>query len=389
MLKSVLLLILIPALVYGDTRIFGQDMLAAQLPGFNMAKAAPYVAPNTALGILDYTFGADIAPIHRLLASGKFSTFRVHLINSSCIANSNCGSYEIGYGYSLAGFNAAVLAKNPKIISFLTARSKIYCDLLTNYPKVKLLISPVLEHRLTTSAYQIAADSVLKGCPKVQLVNNPVTGKGERYKGAWIEAHATSVPADIYSWDGIDATDGNVQAWINQTAKAKIAFVWSRGYNGRASGGTFVDPRKRKNTPTLKTFELLAHITDDRSPPNKPTFKCTFTPLKAPSIWKVLSEDYPNVSDPRANLPVAILPLQYSDVSVVTEKGQFLGTLKYFGTYSNTKMGRYYSGTGSKFSGYEFEKLAIEKGSSPRVYFKQNTQCIGPFIAGRRGGVLR
>jgi hypothetical protein len=388
MLKFVLSLILIPALSYGDTRIFGQDMLAAQLPGFRVEKAIPYVSPNTALGILDYTFGTDIAPVHRLLNSRKFSVLRVHLINSSCIANSNCGPYEIGYGYSLAGFNAAVLAEDPKIISFLTARSKVYCGILTNYPAVKLLISPVLEHRLTPAAYQIAANSVLKGCPNVQLVNNPVTGKGERYKGAWIEAHATSVPADIYSWDGVDATDSDVATWIKQTAKAKIAFWWARAYNARAGGGSFVDPRARTAVPTAQYFELMNHLQDDRGKAPKPTFRATFKPFSKPNIFKPCSENYEGSSDPRGLLPVAILPGAAGMMNVVGAKGIRVGQMKFFGAYQGN-LNRYYSGTAGRMSGYEFEKEASKTNGSPFTWVCQNRICYGPIIGGRRNGLMR
>lgn len=376
--------------LYGQsTPTYGQDYLGLQQPNFNAKLALPYLQEHSALGSLDHTFGSTLTNAYSLLDSGNFDFYRVHLINISCVANQNCGRYEIGYGYSLATLNTAVINKTPKIINFVKDRSEEYCRLQLKYPKVKLLISPALEHRFSNKAYRILADAVLNRCPNVQLVNNPVTGKGERYKGAWIEAHATSVPADVYSWDGMEVTDGDIGQWKTRVKSAKIAFVWTRSFNGRASGGSFVDPRSRDNFPSAKTFELVSHITDDQPRDRTPTFRCSFKSLSAPSIWKPLAEDYPNVTDRRANLPVAIVPFKPKvAIAVVGIKGSSIGGLAYYGAYSGN-LNRYYSGTGSGMSGYQFQKKALSLDGSPWTYLKQDNQCIGPFLSGRRGGLKR
>lgn len=391
-LISVLAIILVLSTrrAHGQPRVYGQDYLAAQHSKFSVRESLPFLQDNSALGSLDNTFGTSITNIDNLLSSGKFNFYRVHLINSSCVANRNCGRYEIGYGYSLVSLDTAIQKKNSKILKFVFDRSRLYCNFITKYPNIKLLISPILEHRLSVQSYRILADTVLLACPNVQLVNNPITGRGERYKGSLIEAHATNVPADIYSWDGTDATDGDIRAWKNKTRKAKIAFVWSRSFNCRTSGGAFVDPRKRDACPSSKTFELTSHITDDQPTTSPtPTFKCNFKPLKSPNIFKVLAEDYPNVKDSRSNLPVAIIPFKPNvAVAVVGVKGHSIAGLTYFGRYQGS-LNRYYSGTGTRLSGYEMQKKALNLNGSPWTYLKQGNQCIGPFLGGRRGGLKR
>lgn len=374
------------ALAHGQ--VIGQDLLAAQHPQFNGTKILPFLQSGSALGVLANTFGNDITPVRNLLSSGKFSYVRVHLANGPGIANRQSGPYEFFYKETFASLESKILKKDKATLQYFRDSSAKYCVLRTEFPATTLLISPVLEHRLGTGAFRIIANEVLSGCPGVQLVNNPVTGKGERYLGAWIEAHATSVKADIYSWDGLDASDGDVPRWLKQVSGAKIAFVWSRSFNGRASGGTFVDPRARKNFPSEQTFELLAHITDDRGPIPTPTFQRTFKLFKAPSIFKTLAEDYSGVNDARANLPVAILPFAKSDVSVRGINGTSIGNMKYYGSYQGA-LNRYYSGTGLKLSGYQMESAVKAKDGSPYSYLCQGKVCFGPIIAGRRGGLMR
>lgn len=367
-----------------QSRVFGQDTLAIQHRQFKVKDLVEYLPEGTALGAISNTFGTELSPIVRALSSNRVRYFRVHLINGSCIANQNCGSYEIGYGYNLKSFEAAVLTKNTKIIDYVRTQAVSFCHL----QNTKVLISPVVEHRLNNRAYRVLADTVLNVCPGVQLVNNPVTGIGERYRGSWIESHSTRINgADIYSFDGVDATDSDINRWKKETEKAKIAFVWSRVYNCR-NLGAFEDPRKRTSCPKPRDFELLSHITDSRGSAPATTLKCGN--FRAPSIWKPLSEDK-GTGDPRANLPVLLARFGNTRVSVIDYRGKDLGILAYFGPPTVEGLGRYYSGLPGAFklSGYEIEKKAVRLSKSPWVWVRQGSKCLGPFIPGMRQGTYR
>lgn len=367
-----------------QSRVFGQDTLAIQHSKFQVRELVKFLPQDTALGTLSNTFGNQLSAITRALSSGRVKYLRVHLINGSCIANQNCGPYEIGYGYNLKSFEASVLAKNPKIITYVRNHTLLYCDL----PNTKVLISPVVEHRLNNRAYRILADTIVSSCPSAQLVNNPVTGIGERYRGSWIESHSDRISgADIYSFDGVDATDSNIPLWKSKTAKAKISFVWSRVYNCR-NLGPFQDPRNRTSCPKSRDFELLAHITDNRPPAPTTSSKCGS--FKSPNIWKPLSEDK-GTGDPRANLPVLLSRLGNGNTEIATYKGTCIGTLSYFGPPTTEGLGRYYSGLPGavRLSGYEIEKKAVRLSGSPWVWVRQNNKCFGPFIPGMRQGTYR
>ena len=387
MRKVLLVLILIASRVHGQERIFGQDLLAAQHPSFQTTKALLYIPANSALGTLDFTFGTSLSPIIDLLSSGKFNFYRVHIINGPCLANRNCGPYDPIKDYTVESFEAAVLKKDPVIIKFLTDRVKLYCPLRLRFPKVEIRISPMLEHRLGKQAFRILADTTLAACPGVGLVNNAMNGDGEKYKRAWQESHdGYKKPRTLVSFDGFDATDADIAAWRSRTRNGKVSFVWSRVYNCR-NNGPFVDPRNRTSCPKERDFDLLAHITDDRGVAPSPKFVCKFEAFKSPYIWKPFAEDTGS-TDPRSNLPVALVPLDNRDVELVGQLGKSIGSLKYYGAYQKG-LNRYYSGTSIKLSGYQIEKKIDILNGSPWTWLKQGGRCIGPFVPGRRSGSYR
>lgn len=379
------------AIGHCDPRVLGYDYLAAQQRNFSVQEAIKYMPSNSALGTLDVTFGSDLAPIRALLGSGRFSHYRLHLVNGPGLRNSVQEKHEITYGYNIRSFDSALRTNKPAIINNIKARTAIYRSLSAEFPSVKFYLSPLLEHDVSEGAWRNAANAVLSIWPEVRLVNNPMSGWNGSYKGSILERHgAKPGSAAISSLDGEDATDINVPEWLKRTAANKITYVWSRSYNCRHQGN-FVPPSKRTSCPKPYQFEELAHIPDARptAPSRVPAGCAKVKPLAAPSIWKPMSEDKGN-GDPRANLPVLLIPFQPKlPVTVIGMVGQPVGTLGYYGVFQGD-LNRYYSGYGggSKKGGYQLEKEATKQGS-PYVWAKQGKTCVGPFISGRRAGSYR
>lgn len=381
-------LILLPITLHGQNRIYGQDFQAAQHPLFSTKDAALYAGSNSALGTLDYTYGADLAPIIRLLSSKKFSIYRVHLIDGNCIHNRNCATDYPFQNFTDESFENAVKAKDPFITAFLATRTALYCELENANPHVSMYISPVMEHRLTNRSFRLLADIVDGACQGVALVNNPASGVGERYRRATIESHNGFDNAKPFvSLFSTEATDADIVSWSDSTQKSKVAFVWSRVFDCR-NNGPFTYPKDRTSCPKARDFELLSHITDDRGVAPKPKFSCKFEPFKSPMIWKPFAEDTGS-PDVRSNLPVAITPFGARNIDLVGAWGKSVGYLRYYGSFQSG-LNRHYSGTGSRLSGYEIEKKAatLNKGI-PFVWLKQGSRCIGPIVAGRRNGKMR
>lgn len=383
-----------PDLTLGLPRRIGHDYLALQSSHFNYTQASRALPRGAPVGILDSTFGTDLTPIRYLLSHNTPSYLRVHIFNGSCVRGGNCGRYDPLYGLSVSQFERKIIAKDRKILKYLRDRVIVYRSLQTQFPQTQFLLSPVLEHNLSKKAWSILADVVLKEWSSVQLVNSPEgSWTAERYRNAWMERHGNTPyrDFDLVSLDGIDGTDINIDNFLQRTSSAKITFLWTRGYNCRHQG-KWQDPRVRTSCPSPDTFNLMAHLPDDRGA--APTFMGTqcksIEAFKAPMIWKPLAEDN-GTGDSRANKPVTILGAGKTNLKIMEYTGKDFGTLGYYGIYESSLL-RYYSSYpgGSKLGAFAIEQLARSHSGSSFVWLKgAQNKCFGPLIPGKRQGSYR
>lgn len=384
-----------PTLIQTPPQTLGDDHLALLSKHYHPVASGQMHKNGDAIGVLDWTFGQRIGNLRAFAREAVISSARIHLINGVCVRNMNCGEYEVGYRYNMSGFNQLVLNRNPKVIAHVKKRVKLYHDFFTyEFPGIKPLISPILEHNLTKEAWRILADTVKNEWPEVQLVNSAMNGQGERYRGAWVEDHGNSglTPgADIISTDGTEIMDINSMKYVSDTSHSRIAFRWSRRNNCRAQG-SFVDPRDRKSCLTKREAEQQTHVTDKIPEGNPKTFNCrsgdwAFTQAE---IWKPLSEDK-GTGDSRANLPVLITgKFGTGTVTLVDFRGNTVGHLGYYGKFTDGRL-RFYSGfgSGSRETGFQFQNKSVGTSGANFTWARQGNKCIGPFIAGRRQGNYR
>lgn len=372
-----------------------QDLLALQHPKFNATAAANNIPVRTSIGILDHTFGDSLGSVILVLDRINPKYFRIHFINTVCVRNGNCGSYEYGYRHNVKSFDQAIKNRSQKILVPFRERVKLYKQLSLTRPATGFIVSPALEHDLSKESYRILADEVLKIWPDVMLANSVNLGNyAERYKGAWIERHGKDNfgDAEIVSTDGDEVTDINIPQFKSNTRTKKLRAAWTRGYNCRSNSVVFVDPRARKNCADRGIIEEVAHIFDDRgtAPNFAATMLCTPRAFKAPDIWKPLADDH-GTGDTRANKPVLISSaFSQRSVNVITKDGQKVGQLGFYGTFSGGGF-RWYSGTsgGDSASGYTYEKRSRAVSGSPYVWLQQRRVCRGPIVTGMRQGATR
>lgn len=371
---------------------FGDDNLGAQQPNYDVADTIRFTPKGTSIGVLDHTFGDSLSVISSLLSGISPKFFRVHFINTTCLHGIHpCGSYELTHGYTASTFDAAVRAKKKSIIQPYQARVVAYCNFMPKFPSTTFVGSPALEHQLSKQGWEILADAALAVCPKLQLDNNAMVGPGERYRGAWLEAHGSKPGPgyEIISTDGAEIMDVDSALWASLGTGSKIKFRWSRINNG-TDNGTWKDPRSRTNFGTGPEIEQQTHVTDQVGSPPKLSTPCSVIPMDSRTIWKPLSEDHGD-GDRRSNLPVLIASLTGSaPITLTTFKGSSVGSLGYYGRFTDSR-NRFYSGYngGSGKTGYQFQKQAVALSGSPYVWAKQGNTCIGPFVPGRRQGNYR
>lgn len=372
--------------------LIGQDYLGLLSTKFPHAEVKHVLPKGMPIGVLDITFGSEISLLDSIVSNNTPKYLRVHFLNNTCVRNRNCGTYEPLYGYTLSSLEAAILRKDAKILDPLKRRVRLYKSLAERHLETKFLPSPILEHNLKNPAWRILADAVLEVWPNAQLVNSPMRGvAAESYKGAWVEKHGS--PAErsgkTYSLDGSDASDINIGAWVRDTKGAIISFTWTRSYNLRTQGDTWVDPRDRTAASTRRILEEMLHITDAAPAKPTPTFRCSFKPFDNTFIWKPLSEDK-GTGDVRANYPVLIAKPLAKPAVLVDYKGRAVAKLGYYGKYIDGR-NRYYSKYtgGSGLGGYQIQQKALAQSGSPYTYYKVGNTCYGPILTGRRQGSYR
>lgn len=331
------------------------DMIAEELP------------QGHAVGILDGTFGDPAPAMDRLLSTGKVSMWRVHLLNGPCHRNKNCASDE------------------PKIgdIAAMQRRAAKWEKLYKKYPDIPYFISPVLEHDEKDPRKVLGwVTKIREAAPNARIIVNAFMGA--TLPDIQVERHGYGGNrAAVVSPDGIDVTDMNIDKLKRENRSATILFSWTRGFNLRSQGGSFVPPKERKAKITRANLQGAIHILDDKpAPPVKAPASCrTARKFEGEEIYKPLAEDYPSPPDVRANKPVAILKATGKTLKAISPDGRDIGKFGYYGNYPGG-LNRFYSGyNGGNQHGYELEKL------SPWIYLQdERRNCYGPLNGFRRNG---
>ena len=384
-----LAVLLLPAVVLASPRI-GYDTLASQHERFNTDAAVKFLPFGSPVTTLDSTFGRDVQKFWELVDGVRSETIEIVLINGTCIRNGLCQPNEFGHGYSTRSFDQRVRAGDSTIKAYIQKRALAYLPGITRRPWATVLVNIVLEHDLSPDAWQRLATWVREILPGVTLVNNPDAGIGIKpFPNTFVERHGNNPSGgayDINSLDGIEASDIDIDKWLATVKGARLVKVWSRVFNCRDQGA-WKAPLLRTACPEAYNFEELAHITEKLPPaPQYVGPPCQVTAFKSPLIWKPLAEDK-GIGDPRANLPVALIPDLASAISMVTNTGKVIATLT---RYRDPPM-RYYSGYvgGSAFSGYGIERRAEKASKSRYTWMRVNRKCYGPLRTGRRQGDYR
>lgn len=237
-------------------RKIGQDILGLEHPKFNKKIIVKHFKKGVSIGYLDHTFSSRTAHLNYILRRVSPYYLRVHILNTVCVRNKNCGTYERLHRFTISSLDKAVYRKDKKVLDTFRERILFYKKLQTSFPKTFFLISPALEHNLSKKSWRVLADVAKEAWPDIQLVNNPLYGNPDTYLGAWKEKHGNLPDSGVHisSLDGVSPYKIDVKKWLHHTRKEVITFMHSSEYNCRY-GDVFVDPRKR--TKCVSEKELL------------------------------------------------------------------------------------------------------------------------------------
>lgn len=343
--------------------IYGQDTLG--LAQHNVQVLAEEIDANSAIGVLDVTFGDPYPKLKRLLDTGKVRAVRMHLIDGTCIRNHVCPPGAPGYA------DLDTLKKRVKRLHLFAGA----------YPGVAWFVSPWLEHdckdrELVKKWFQIIAVEA----PEMVPVCSAFTGFCP--PGPLKESHGFK-SGDIISPDGIDHVDLDSIAY--RSMGRAIVFSWRPQNNGRVSGEkVFVPPLKRVNWPTRDDIRQQVRLL--RQPQPNPPLAQGCRDIRKPELSKTNAEFYGSGQDDgRGNKLLFIANAQLPKVGVYAVNGRTVGSLSYYGPFSGGGFRHY---IGGRYGSNQTPTQLMDQLGGEWGYLRSGAKCW-QFNAIRRLGYFR
>lgn len=367
MTRKTLLIIVTVAVTFWVTMIlmtfeaWGEPLRGPDLIGLakqNVAMIADELAPNSAVGVLEGTFGPAIPPLERLIRTGNVAAFRAHLGNGPCRRNNNCARGEPG----------------PYDLKTMKTRATAFQALKQKYPSVDCYLSPYLEYDEKDKNLVRAWISVIEdSAPDCKIVLSAFTGW--KPKGYLDEQHGNNKKGDVVSNDGVSLFDANSVSY--RTNGNVLVLGWIHRFNGRlSSGGAFVPPKERKWQATRDNIRQVNRLL--RPETLKPQTNCT--EIKKPNLWKSNAEDYGNNTDGRGDKPLFISSQKINNYTIHNISGARVGCAKFYGSYDGSGY-RYYVGSCSGHSGVTL----MDAARSEWVLLKGGGKCFLSNTIRRKG----
>lgn len=259
-----------------------------------------------ALGVFSKTFGDSMPLVKEIVATGKCKALRVQLLWSDTHSFSD------------------------RDIGELKKEAHRWEEFARHHKKVPVYLSPFCEHNLS------APDKYLKivkdAAPHCEPVNTPWKGAlSSRYINE-VHGPKSSPPHGkyIFSYDGSDMLDSDVEAAKRKHGNAMIWFGWTANFNGLAEVDDKPRPPReaRKNWPTAKLIRSLLHEMGHAKGPTR---------LPPHWLWKSHAED---TGDTRSNKPVLITPVKAGSAELLWQ-GQVVSTAPYYKPFLDGRH-RYY-----------------------------------------------
>jgi hypothetical protein len=370
--------------------------LAETLPGYDVLAVAQYCerylkAPRLpAVSTLLNTFGDPLPCIEKAVQRGGLELVQIDLIDATCWRNRVCPPG----------------VPRPDDLKAIEKRAQSVQKLAVKYPGTKWSVSPALEHDVKDAKkVQAMMNAAKKGCPNCDVINSPFSGA----RNSPLELHGTKVSAFSVSGDGASIFDADnlksdCSKELEQSGKCKefehnqsgsySTFAWFNELNLRCTGEkNFTPPLKRTERPTADLF-AQAYQVMQREPaiPASPGLcKTVRTVDKSKGeIVKPNAESYCNgqQKDKRGNRPLLLLAKHGKagdKLKVYNSGGKEVGCFRYYGKFSDPRLGRWYMGD---CSGQTPAQLFKDLGSEWGFAHLGGGACLR-FNSVRRMGVYR
>jgi hypothetical protein len=260
-----------------------------------------------AAGFFLSEFGDARPVIKKLLATGRCPVVRIQILWTN-------------HTYDPARHDA-------KILAGIRECNKIKAA----FPNVDVQVSPVCEHNIKGSQLRSLFSRCAQTAQGLTLVNNP--WQGDTLPGVNETHNAERAMSGRYnfSFDGVACVDSDTEKIKAIHSSAETFFFWDARFNGKWESNEKTPIAQRKGWPDSKLIDSIIYLKNAKGG------------VKLPKgwLWKSHSENK-GTGDARAEKPVCIAPVKASRLELVAGSGQVIGTLRYYGAYSDGRF-RYYS----------------------------------------------
>lgn len=299
-----------------------------------------------ALGVFSRTFGDAMPNVKAVVNAGKCKALRVQLMWSDSHSFSD------------------------NDIPTLKAEAERWGHFAANHKQIQVYLSPFCEHELPNPDKYLKI--VKQHAPNCLPVNS--SSKGHWSQHFINEVHGTGNPPGgdyIFSFDGTDMLDSDVEGYKRRHKNARIWFGWTANFNGvpEAETKNKLPREQRKDWPTSKLITSMRYVVEHAKEAAK---------LPTNWLWKSHAEDT-GTGDPRTNKPCLIAPVKAPFAELV-KAGKVVSKAPYYGPFIDGRS-RYY------FPEWGFE-LAQKQGS-PLLDLRINGKIFGQVNPAFRDGEFR
>jgi len=209
----------------------GLDILGVAHKNFPLRRIRHFIPRGSAIGALDGTFGPLPKKVERLIRTGKFPIFRIHL--------------------NWDPLHRIVPMRR------LIKRAKVYERIALKYPDIQIYLSHSLEHNERNRRRVMRRMSALRRyAPHCTPVN--CIWRGVVLNGEINEAHGprTELPKPFFvSMDG--SLIGDTKSWLRANSAAKLRFLWTPRFNLRSHLHDTTPILRRAAAPRQADFKKL------------------------------------------------------------------------------------------------------------------------------------
>lgn len=189
-----------------------------------------------------------------VLRRTRVAEIEVVLINETCLNNGVCERRETLFPYSRQSLRKAVQSRDQPLRGLIKREAlEMLSTLAPIIGSRRLIVSPLLETRLSRSLWVRVARWTKDGVGDLPLVFNPLKDDRRPFPTAarYYEKHGFDVFCDpdgrtIANLDGSRGSVPEMQEWLRQTKGCRLSLLWVAADNCRAENEkNFVAPSVR------------------------------------------------------------------------------------------------------------------------------------------------